>query len=72
MVEGPQEDVPLQQLSVAETMRVLNRQLPPAQAARIGAELLGVPRRELYALTLSAASEDGGDRLFGHSFPGIG
>lgn len=56
VVEGPHGDVRLQQLSVMETMRVLNRQLPPAQAARIGAELLGVPRRELYALSQSVPS----------------
>jgi hypothetical protein len=27
--------------------------LPPAQAARIGAELLGIGKRELYALALA-------------------
>jgi 16S rRNA (cytidine1402-2'-O)-methyltransferase len=52
-VEGPEGEEALQQLSVTETMRVLNRQLPPAQAARIGSELLGVPRRELYAIAQS-------------------
>ncbi|MBX3705133.1 MAG: 16S rRNA (cytidine(1402)-2'-O)-methyltransferase [Pseudomonadales bacterium] len=37
---------------VRRTMDVLARELPPAQAARIGAELLGVGKRELYALAL--------------------
>ena len=59
VVEGPQEEVSLRQLSIVETMQVLNRQLPPAQAARIGSELLGVPRRELYKLTQSSAADDG-------------
>lgn len=58
VVEGPQKEVALHQLSVAETMQVLNRQLSPAQAARIGSELLGVPRRELYALTQSLSGGD--------------
>jgi hypothetical protein len=34
-------------------MTVLCRELPPAQAARIGAQLLGRSRRELYELALS-------------------
>lgn len=37
---------------VRRTMDVLARELPPAQAARIGAELLDVGKRELYALAL--------------------
>ena len=47
---------------VRRTMTVLARELPPAQAARLGAELLGVGKRELYALALelrpSAPEED--------------
>ena len=38
---------------VRRTMEVLARELPPAQAARIGAELLGIGKRELYALALA-------------------
>lgn len=38
---------------VRETMAVLCRELPPAQAARLGAQLLGRNRRELYELALS-------------------
>jgi 16S rRNA (cytidine1402-2'-O)-methyltransferase len=37
---------------VRRTMAVLARELSPAQAARIGADLLGVGKRELYALAL--------------------
>jgi 16S rRNA (cytidine1402-2'-O)-methyltransferase len=37
---------------IRRTMTVLARELPPAQAARLGAELLGVGKRELYALAL--------------------
>ena len=37
---------------VLRTMAVLARELAPAQAARIGAELLGVGKRELYALAM--------------------
>jgi 16S rRNA (cytidine1402-2'-O)-methyltransferase len=38
---------------VRDTMAVLCRELPPAQAARIGAQLLRRSRRELYELALS-------------------
>ena len=43
---------------VRDTMAVLAAELTPSQAARIGAALLGVSRRELYALaeTLKARS----------------
>jgi 16S rRNA (cytidine1402-2'-O)-methyltransferase len=34
------------------TMQALARELPPAQAARLGAELLGRSKRELYALAV--------------------
>lgn len=37
---------------VRRTMAVLARELAPTQAARIGAELLGVGKRELYALAM--------------------
>jgi 16S rRNA (cytidine1402-2'-O)-methyltransferase len=37
---------------VLRTMRILARELPPAQAARVGAELLGQSKRELYALAV--------------------
>lgn len=40
------------QRDVLHTMRVLARELPPAQAARIGADLLGQSKRELYALAV--------------------
>ena len=40
---------------VHRTMEILCRELPPAQAARIGAQLLGRKRRELYALALQVA-----------------
>jgi len=50
---------------VRRTMAVLARELPPAQAARLGAELLGVGKRELYALAMelrgSLAMPGGGD-----------
>jgi 16S rRNA (cytidine1402-2'-O)-methyltransferase len=46
---------------VRRTMAVLARELSPAQAARIGAELLGVGRRELYALALELRPPDGAD-----------
>jgi 16S rRNA (cytidine1402-2'-O)-methyltransferase len=39
-------------------MEVLCRELAPAQAARLGAELLGIGKRELYALALSLRDED--------------
>lgn len=42
---------------VRRTMAVLARELSPAQAARIGAELLGVGKRELYALALELRGE---------------
>ncbi len=38
---------------VRRTMETLCRELPPAQAARLGAQLLGCKRRELYTLALS-------------------
>jgi 16S rRNA (cytidine1402-2'-O)-methyltransferase len=38
---------------VRRTMEVLVRDLPPAQAARLGAQLLGRTRRELYDLAMS-------------------
>lgn len=42
------------------TMAVLCAELAPAQAARLGSQLLGLPRRELYDLALKlAASPDG-------------
>jgi 16S rRNA (cytidine1402-2'-O)-methyltransferase len=46
---------------VARTMALLARELPPAQAARIGAALLGRPRRELYdhVMRLRGGAEDG-------------
>ena len=37
-------------LSVQRTMAVLAGELPPSQAAKLGAALLGVNRRELYEL----------------------
>lgn len=40
-------------VEVRRTMEVLVRELPPTQAARLGAELLGRNRRELYELALS-------------------
>ncbi len=40
-------------LQVRHTMETLMRELSPAQAARIGAQLLGRNRRELYDLALS-------------------
>lgn len=43
-------------LSVRKTMRILGAELPPAQAARIGAELLGIPRRQLYELARTDVS----------------
>jgi 16S rRNA (cytidine1402-2'-O)-methyltransferase len=43
-------------LDVQATMAVLCRELPPAQAARLGAQLLGRHRRELYDLALSLRS----------------
>jgi 16S rRNA (cytidine1402-2'-O)-methyltransferase len=46
---------------VRRTMAVLARALSPAQAARIGAELLGVGRRELYALALELRPPAGAD-----------
>ena len=42
-------------LDADTVMRVLGRELPPAQAARIGAELLGASRRTLYRLALDNA-----------------
>jgi 16S rRNA (cytidine1402-2'-O)-methyltransferase len=50
VVEGPDQNAAVHALTAAETMQVLSRHLPPTQAARIGAELLGIPRRELYRL----------------------
>jgi 16S rRNA (cytidine1402-2'-O)-methyltransferase len=38
---------------VRHTMETLMRELAPAQAARLGAQLLGRPRRELYDLAVS-------------------
>jgi hypothetical protein len=38
---------------VRHTMETLMRELSPAQAARLGAQLLGRPRRELYDLAVS-------------------
>jgi 16S rRNA (cytidine1402-2'-O)-methyltransferase len=40
-------------VDVRRTMEVLVRDLPPAQAARLGAQLLGRTRRELYDLAMS-------------------
>jgi 16S rRNA (cytidine1402-2'-O)-methyltransferase len=51
VVEGPEQNAAVHALTAAETMQVLSRHLAPTQAARIGAELLGLPRRELYQLT---------------------
>lgn len=39
--------------AVHDTMETLCRELPPAQAARIGAQLLGRSRRQLYELALA-------------------
>lgn len=46
-------------VQVQRTMEVLCRELPPAQAARIGAQLLGRRRRELYELALRLAGSRG-------------
>jgi len=42
---------------VRRTMEILCRELAPAQAARLGAELLGTGKRELYALALALRGE---------------
>lgn len=44
-------------LPVRQTMEVLVRAMAPAQAARIGAQLLALPRRELYELAMSLRQE---------------
>jgi 16S rRNA (cytidine1402-2'-O)-methyltransferase len=44
------------------TMRILAQELPPAQAARLGAELLGRSKRELYALALELRPPDATDQ----------
>jgi 16S rRNA (cytidine1402-2'-O)-methyltransferase len=46
---------------VRRTMAVLARELPPSQAARIGAELLGVGKRELYSIALELRGEAASD-----------
>jgi 16S rRNA (cytidine1402-2'-O)-methyltransferase len=50
VLEGPATVESGVSLNTEQTMRVLAKELPPAQAARIGAELLGVNRRQLYDL----------------------
>ncbi len=40
-------------LEVRRTMETLVRELSPAQAARLGAQLLGRNRRELYDMAVS-------------------
>ena len=57
IVEGPKERAAEHTLTAVETMRVLTRHLPPTQAARIGAELLSMSRRELYQLADSSAED---------------
>ncbi len=57
VVEGPEQNAEVVALTATETMQVLARHLPPAQAARIGAELLGLPRRELYRLSGRSGDE---------------
>lgn len=42
---------------VRRTMETLTRELPPAQAARLGAALLGRSKRELYEIALTLRSE---------------
>lgn len=58
VVEGPEQNAAVHALTAVETMQVLARHLAPAQAARIGAELLGVPRRELYRLAGPGSGEE--------------
>lgn len=48
------EAVPAQ---VRSTMEILAKELPPAQAARLGAQLLGRSRRQLYELALALRGE---------------
>jgi len=48
VLEGPARGETTSGLNVDRVMRILAQELPPTQAARIGSELLGVNRRELY------------------------
>ncbi len=52
VLEGPNEAPATTALGVRETMTALCRELKPAQAVRLGAELLGQPRCELYELAV--------------------
>ena len=59
IIEAAEGNEPqMNSLSVRKTMRILSAELPPAQAARIGAELLGIPRRQLYELARTDVSSD--------------
>jgi 16S rRNA (cytidine1402-2'-O)-methyltransferase len=57
ILEGPADVSPGNSVSLEKAMRVLGRELAPAQAARIGAELFGINRRELYDLLQADKSE---------------
>ena len=50
VVEAADRETPA--ADVRHTMEILGRELPPAQAARLGAQLLGRNRRELYRLAM--------------------
>jgi 16S rRNA (cytidine1402-2'-O)-methyltransferase len=63
LIQGNQAQSQLQAVHAERLLRLLSEELPPAQAAKLTARITGVPRRELYNLTMSAAVRDKNKKL---------
>lgn len=58
VLEAQGQDVSPGSEEQRRVMRILAAELPPTQAARIGAQLLGMKKKELYALAAAKQSEE--------------